>query len=121
MAADIDLANTEELFAFLQGIVPDNVRIPQDKMPELSAEQAWNVIWYLGNKYWRVTDVIERCEVCGDLYDSEQGGGWLGFGEAPYSFCDGCYTGPEAVEKILRHPEEARKQGGFDYLLDEEE
>lgn len=101
MATDKDLANTLELFLFLQGMVPSGYNIPEERAPKLTADQAWTVIWYLGNKYWQVRDCIERCCVCGEIYDSERGGQCLDFGAAPYHFCDGCDEGAEYREKIM--------------------
>lgn len=96
---DKDLARTEELFALLQGSVPDRCRIRADHIPRLTADQAWTVIWYLGNQYWQVTDCVERCDVCGDLYHSWQEGECMDFGNAPYHFCEGCREGDEARAK----------------------
>ena len=90
---------TEELFAFLQGNVPDTIRIGRDEVPTLSPDQAWTVIWYLGNQYWQVTDHIERCDVCGTLYDSNREGGCLDYGDDPYFFCEGCTEGEEYRDK----------------------
>ncbi len=104
-----DLERTEELFAFLQGVVPDGYQIPDTKVPQLNEEQAWTVIWYLGNLYWRVTDHVERCDVCGDLYDSESEGTCFDSGGPPYHFCDACENGPEAVTK-QRQERAARKR-----------
>jgi len=59
-------------------------------VPQLTADQAWTVIWYLGNQYWQVPDFIERCDVCGDLFDSEQEGGYHEEGP-PYHYCDTCW------------------------------
>ena len=70
-----DLAKTEKLFALLQGTVPDGCQIVEEHVPNLTADQAWTAIRYLGNQYWQVPDFIERCDVCGDLYDSEAEGG----------------------------------------------
>lgn len=90
-----DLERTEELFAFLQGKLPKGFVVPAKEHPKLTADQAWTVIWFLGNQYWQVSDHIERCDVCGDLYDSDSEGDCLDYGKAPYSFCDGCMTGSE--------------------------
>lgn len=92
-----DLEITEELFEFLQGTVPDECRISADHVPQLTPEQAWTVIWFLGNLYWQPTDRVERCDVCGTLYHTWQGGRYLDYGSAPYSFCDDC-VGGEAFE-----------------------
>lgn len=88
-----DLEKTEELFEFLQGRAPDGYKIPKAEMPQLTPEQAWTVIWYLGNQYWQVTDKIERCCVCGSLYDTWKSGTCIDGGEPPYHFCESCiYT-----------------------------
>ena len=94
-----DLKMTEELFAFLQGDIPDTIRIIKEEVPKLSADQAWTVIWYLGNLYWQVTDYIERCDVCGSLYDSNKEGDCLDCGKPPYHFCDGCTDSEEYRDK----------------------
>jgi len=96
---DNDLARTNVLFDFLQGNAPKGYVIPPAEMPALTPDQAWTVIWYLGNLYWQVTDCVERCEVCGDLYHSEEGGDCLDYGDAPYHFCDTCMMGDEYADK----------------------
>jgi hypothetical protein len=85
-----DLDRVEELFAFLQGTIPAGFTIPPDEIPHLTPEQAWTVIWYLGNLYWQVPDYIERCDECGDLYDTRSGGTYRE--EPPYHLCDNCDT-----------------------------
>jgi hypothetical protein len=90
---------TQELFDFLQGEVPENCRIDPARVPRLSSDQAWTVIWYLGNQYWQVTDHIERCGVCGDLFDTHSGGDCLDYGKPPYHFCENCCWGPEYAAK----------------------
>lgn len=64
------LERVEELFKMLQGVIPKGHHIPPGEIPKLTSDQAWTVIWFLGNQYWQVPDFIERCNVCGDLYDS---------------------------------------------------
>lgn len=93
------LERTEELFQFLQGQLPEGYTIFRKKRPKLTADQAWTVIWYLGNQYWQVTDHIERCDVCGDLYETWSEGGCLDFGKAPYFFCGSCRDGDEYAKK----------------------
>jgi hypothetical protein len=107
---DKDLERTQEFFEFLQGKLPDGVTVPKKEIPKLSADQAWTVIWYLGNQYWQVTDRVERCDVCGDLYHSWQGGYTLDFGQSPYSFCDSCMESEEFTkkEKSRLNPENAK-------------
>ena len=99
-----DLGKTQELFDFLQGKVPDRCHLAESEMPTLTADQAWTVVWYLGNLYWQVPDYIERCDVCGDLFDSNSEGTCLDYGDAPYDFCGACEDGEDAEEK-RRSPE----------------
>ncbi len=105
-----DLERTEELFQFLQGNIPDGYKIKRQHQPKLTADQAWTVIWYLGNQYWQVTDRIERCCVCGDLYDANSEGDCLDFGKAPYHFCGSCeYTEAYAKKQRSRANPENKK------------
>ena len=93
------LEMTEELFAFLQGTVPEGIRLEDDAVPNLSADQAWSVVWYLGELHGQVADYIERCDVCGTLYNSRSEGECLDYGSEPYHFCDGCTGGEEYYDK----------------------
>ncbi|MDP1580712.1 MAG: hypothetical protein Q8M02_10555 [Candidatus Didemnitutus sp.] len=107
-----DLANTRDLFDFLQGNLPEGYQVAPDHMPKLTADQAATVIWYLGNQYWQVTDHVERCEVCGDWYNAWCEGECLDFGKAPYHFCGNCCAGEEAQQKrrVGRGIERAKKR-----------
>lgn len=105
----LNLEETQQLFDFLQGTVPDGYHISADDVPRLTANQAWTAIWYLGNLYKQVNDYIERCEVCGDLYNSESGGMCLDFGSAPYHFCDSCQYSDQYAEKLKQCPNEFHK------------
>lgn len=113
------LERTQELFAFLQGRIPEGYHIRRKKRPKLTADQAWTVIWYLGNQYWQVTDHVERCEVCGDLYDSNCEGDCLDYGGAPYHFCQNCIegNGPDNrqayVKKMKRNPDKEERKAFF--------
>jgi hypothetical protein len=99
-----DLERTQELYNFLQGQMPEGVTVAKRKRPNLTPEQAWTVVWYLGNEYWQVTDRVEKCEVCGDLYHTWEGGGCLDYGKAPYHFCDGCVNSDEYAAKEAKQP-----------------
>lgn len=96
---DKDLELTEELFAFLQGKMPEGTKVPRKERPKLTPDQAWTVIWYLGNLYWQVTDRVERCDVCGELYHTHQGGGCLDFGKPPHNFCNNCLSSDAYAKK----------------------
>lgn len=94
---DIDLETTQELFEFLQGDIPENIRT--DHPPTLTAEQAWTVIWYLGNLHRKITDRIERCDVCESLYHTWQEGECMDYGKSPHFFCGSCLDTEEAITK----------------------
>jgi hypothetical protein len=100
-----DLELTEELFAFLQGEIPDGYTISKRNVPKLTADQAWTVIWYLGNEYWQVPDFIERCDLCGNLFHTHREGACLDYGKAPYDFCDNCMNSQEYDRKARRNPD----------------
>jgi len=94
-----DPEKTEELFAFLQGTIPDGYKIPEEHVSHLTPYQAWTVIWYLQNLYWQPSDRIERCGVCGGLYDTHSEGDCLDYGGAPYHFCEDCMASNEYATK----------------------
>lgn len=99
------LERTQALFDFLQGRVPEGYKIPKNEIPRLTPDQAWTVVWYLGNLYWRVPDHIERCELCGELFDTERSGDVLDYGRAPYHFCDNCMETETWYRKARRNPD----------------
>ncbi len=107
-----DLERTEELFAFLQGTKPEGYKISRGHMPKLTADQAWTVIWYLGNQYWQVTDHVERCDVCGTVYDVHEEGDCLDYGGLPYMFCESCMAGDVYARKAARDPDKAKVRKG---------
>lgn len=109
-ANDIDLKKTQELFDFLQGKIPEGTIVSPSHRPKLTPEQAWTVVWYLGNQYWQVTDRIERCCVCSELYHTWQGGSCLDFGKAPYNFCEGCFDGEEFMRKVVQRNNPDKQQ-----------
>ena len=101
---DKDLERTQELYDFLQGKMPEGTRVTRSHRPKLTPDQAWTVVWYLGNQYRQVTDRVGKCCVCGELYHTWQGGGCLDYGKAPYHFCDSCLDGEEYAAKEKRKP-----------------
>jgi hypothetical protein len=106
-----DLGKTEALFNLLQGNVPEGHFIKKSHIPKLTPDQAWTVIWYLANQDWKVPDHLDRCDVCGTIYDTWNGGDCLDYGKDPYNFCDSCLDGLEYTNKMRRNPDkEARKE-----------
>lgn len=93
------LVRVEELFAFLQGDIPEGYQIEPEAVPRLEPDQAWTVIWFLANMYWQVPDYIARCDVCGSLFNTGSGGECLDWGDDPYHVCDECCYDPVVVAK----------------------
>lgn len=95
-----DVELTEALFEFLQGRFPEEkFRIAEANIPRLTPEQAETVIWYLGNLYWQVTDHVERCEVCGDWYNTWSEGETNDHAPGPIFVCGNCVDSEEAVKQ----------------------
>ncbi len=109
MSDKTDIEQTQELFDFLQGTVPDAYKIATDHVPSLTPDQAWTVVWYIQELHWQLADRIERCNVCGYLYDSEAEGDCLDYGDAPYLFCDDCMGGTEYEKKKETAPRTTEK------------
>ena len=60
------------LYEFLQGEgLPKGVECPT---PKLSSKMAFNIIWFLQEVMGLLPDTIERCDGCGELYDSDEAG-----------------------------------------------
>jgi hypothetical protein len=57
-----------EFYKFLQGKVPNNIVIKHP--PKLSGRMAFSIIWFLQERTGVFSDTIERCQSCGDLFDS---------------------------------------------------
>jgi hypothetical protein len=100
-----ELEKAQRLFDFLRGKIPDGFNIEEANRPKLTPDQAYTVIWFLGNEFWKVPDTISRCDVCGDLYHDHDGGETLDYGEAPYHFCEPCREGDEYAKKKASDPD----------------
>lgn len=60
------------LYKYLMGIeLPDGVHC---KMPKLSANKAFSVIWFLQEEMHCLPDTIEQCKVCKELFDTDSSG-----------------------------------------------
>lgn len=70
---EITLEQTEEFYKFLQGVLPDSINM--NPRPKLSQRRAFDVIWYLQEHLRLIPSNFERCCSCGDLYDTDDGGG----------------------------------------------
>jgi len=67
---DSDLEKIDEFYEFLQGNIPDCMQLRKRSIPKLTQRQAFSVIWYLQEHLSIFPDHIERCDICGNLYDS---------------------------------------------------
>lgn len=84
-----EIERVEQLFAFLQGHLPEGYKYEESRIPRLTKEQAWTVIHFVQEMHWQIPDTIERCDVCGDLFHSECEGYYTEEGP-PYHYCDPC-------------------------------
>ena len=111
-----ELETAKELFEFLQGKLPAGYKIPAGHMPKLNADQAATVLWYLGNLYCEISDNVNRCEVCGELYHSYTEGETNDHRPGPVFACGSCIDGPEVAaqrrigRKLENHRMRARRQ-----------
>jgi len=79
---DIPLEDVEALYKFLQGEVPECLQI--DYPPKLSEQEAFSIIYYLQEVLFLLPDRYERCDKCGDLYDSNQEGATISEDSEPH-------------------------------------
>lgn len=88
----------DEFYRFLQGGCPNGMEIGTHSQPRLSQKKAFTIIWYLQEHLRVLPDHIERCDTCGELYDSHSAGiYWESRGKF---FCDGCsYLVPENYDR----------------------
>lgn len=83
-----DLEWVSEFYEFMQGNVPEPIKLGRGSNPKLSKKKAMSIIWYLQEWFSILPDHIEICSVCGDLLDSYSSGKHSELTEKFY--CDGC-------------------------------
>jgi hypothetical protein len=69
---DITQEQIEKFYEFLQGEVPDDLRMKRP--PHLSEQMAFRIIYYLQEEFEILPDIYERCKTCGCIYNSENEG-----------------------------------------------
>lgn len=69
-----DLEWIEEFYYFLQGTTPEGITLGHGHSPKLTKNKAFAIIWYLQEHFPLLPDQIEKCSVCGDLYNSYSSG-----------------------------------------------
>ena len=97
------------LYKYLMGIeLPEGVRC---KMPKLSADKAFTVIWFLQEIMHCLPDNIEQCDGCKQLFDTDSEGIYIDdqwkyksngktVGRKHWGhFCEGCYPNIEIEVK----------------------
>lgn len=86
----INTNTIQELHDFLTGEgLPKGVTISKRHQPKLSPEKAMTVIWFLQEHLRIIPDIYEMCDVCKNIYDSEEQG--LSFQKGGH-VCDNCTT-----------------------------
>jgi len=91
----------DEFYEFLQGNEVEGVSTPKHCTPKLTEKKAYTIIWYLQEHMRILPSNIERCNNCGQLFDSDSGGiYWETKGN---HYCSGCdYLVPENYDKGKR-------------------
>jgi len=78
----------KEFYEFLQGKKIDGIQTPSHCTPKLTEKKAYTVIWYLQEHLRILPSNIERCNNCGELFDSDgEGIYWETKGN---HYCGGC-------------------------------
>lgn len=99
---DSDLEKIDEFYRFLTGDeIPEGLSFPRGYAPKMSEKKAMSIIWYLQEHLSILPDHIERCDVCGSLYDSHSSG--LFWETKGKHYCGGCdYLVPQNYDRGRR-------------------
>ena len=86
------ISNIEEIrkfYRFLTGEeIPEGIKLAKGYKPKMSEKKAFSIIWYLQERMHILPDTIERCDVCGELYDTEcEGLHWESKGKSYCGYC----------------------------------
>ena len=86
---DSDVEKLTEFYRFLTGEeMPKSISMSKGHAPKMTEKKAMSIIWYLQEHLSVFPDTIERCNSCGDLYDSNSEGIYW---ETKWKhFCGGC-------------------------------
>lgn len=85
-----DLEWLDEFYEFLQGEnIPEEIKIGKTHAPKMSKKKAMAIIWYLQEHMRVFPDNIEKCSICGDLYDTwSEGVYWESKGKFYCGHCE---------------------------------
>jgi formylmethanofuran dehydrogenase subunit E len=86
---DSDIEKVREFYRFLTGEeMPEKISMGRGHAPKMSEKKAFSIIWYLQEHLSIFPDTIERCSVCGELFDTNSEGiYWETKGK---HYCGGC-------------------------------
>ena len=86
---DSDIEKVREFYRFLTGEkMPEKISMRRGHAPKMTEKKAFAIIWYLQEHLSIFPDTIERCSVCGELFDSySEGIYWQTKGK---HYCDVC-------------------------------
>lgn len=83
-----ELEKVKEFLEFLQGVTPEGLHIRRGRRPKMSRKKAFTVIWYLQEHFRVLSDSIEMCWDCGELFDTyKEGVYWTAKGR---NYCGNC-------------------------------
>ena len=87
---DSDVEKLSEFYRFLTGEeMPSGIKMKRGTAPIMTEKKAFAVIWYLQEHLPVFPDHIERCDSCGEIFDSwSEGLYWESKGR---HYCGGCY------------------------------
>lgn len=90
MVQTASFEETLELYKWLQGEKMEGYEI--NNQPKLNKEQAFAVIYMLQEAYGFIPDTFEKCDVCGELFDSDIEGEIISDKDSNKTIicCDGC-------------------------------
>ena len=81
---EITLEGVQEFYEFLQGKLPDCISMKPS--PKLTPRRAFDVIWFLQERFGLIPDYYERCVRCGVIYDSNNEGDRINYSH----YCGDC-------------------------------
>lgn len=99
---DSDLGRINEFYRFLTGeSIPESISMGRNNKPKMSEKKAFAIIWFLQEHLSVFPDNIERCNTCGELYDTHSEGiYWETKGKFYCGVC--CHLVPQNYDKGKR-------------------
>lgn len=85
---DNDLQWIKEFYEFLQGTQPDSISLVRGHAPKMTQKKAFSIIWYLQEHFPVFPCSIERCDNCGELFDTDSEG--LHWETKGKNYCGAC-------------------------------